>query len=413
MTYKLRKRSVLVPNGHGRWKFYNDPVVDLPVINNVTYQETRSWGHQISQLGKGGDVGGPFRTDKTWVRQDSQVYKVLGLGRWYEGTIHVRATPMPRSLFPIATPSSDNDLAVAGASAISRTIPTNPMSSAAVTIGEFRRDGLPDIIGSGLLKDRARDYRKVGDEYLNYEFGWAPLMRDLKAFAASVKSQNKILGQLHKDNGKNVRVRLPLSRETTSTPHSTPGGYGAPTRCDGVSLDAYMLASVPGPVGFSSWSEESRKMWFAGCYTFHLPSPSDGVLERMAYYESCANKLYGTRLTPEVVWNLAPWSWAADWFADSGDIIHNVSQLGNDGLVLRYGYLMEEVETSKHSDWRGGINTPTGPQKIVLQYSYGSTMKRRTQASPYGFGLKFGDFSPKQIAITAALGISRAPRVAL
>jgi len=58
-----------------------------------------------------------------------------------------------------------------GTKAIARTAPTNPAFQGATFLGELR-EGAPRMIGSGLLKSKARDLRKVGDEYLNVEFGW-------------------------------------------------------------------------------------------------------------------------------------------------------------------------------------------------------------------------------------------------
>jgi len=173
-----------------------------------------------------------------------------------------------------------------------------------------------------------------------------------------------------------------------------------------------MIADDP-TTGYIVWSEKSQHLYFSGAYTYYLPDPRKGVFEKMALAEVECNKLLGTRLTPDVVWNLAPWSWAADWFSNTGDVMSNWSQLGADGLVLRYGYVMEEVNESNHGVWQGTINTPAGPQRISVHDATGATTKIRTQATPYGFGIDFATMSSKQISITAALGMSRSPRVAL
>ncbi len=414
MDINHKFRRVQNPVGHGRMLIGGVWTEQTPLVNE-TAEELWSFGHDLSQLGKGGDVGGPFKSQKTWFSESKEVFTCVGFGRVYEGTLHFGNNGGSRLQSSFTPHSSNSELARVGASAIARSIPTNPMSSAAVAVGELRRDGIPNIIGHSLLKDRARDYRKIGDEYLNVEFGWKPLIADLRSFATSVKRQNKILSQLKQDSGKNVRRRLDLTHETTSTYDPNQSlGWGPPFFCTGGNVDVWMTAEIPGaPMRWQVWNETSQRRWFTGCFTYHLPDPRNGFFDKIAYYEAQANVLLGTRLTPEVVWNLAPWTWAADWFSNAGDVVHNISQFGADGLVMRYGYLMEETEVSNRATIDWAINTPTGPQKIQLSGANGSTTKYRFASSPFGFGLDFDSFSGRQLAITAALGISRGPRVAL
>lgn len=134
----------------------------------------------------------------------------------------------------------------------------------------------------------------------------------------------------------------------------------------------------------------------------------------METWEREANKLYGTRLTPDVLWNIAPWSWAADWFANTGDIVSNITAFGSDSLALKYGYIMRRTRTMDHTIWQGYINTPDGPNKFVrTREAFGSETSVRLRASPYGFGTAIEALTPRQIAISASLGISRAPRAKL
>lgn len=119
-----------------------------------------------------------------------------------------------------------------------------------------------------------------------------------------------------------------------------------------------------------------------------------------------ANKLLGTRLTPEVLWNLAPWSWAADWITNTGDVLHNISMFAQDGLVLRYGYVMEETIIERTWTLHGvGFKSSPGP------YNFSSTLREihkvRRKATPFGFGVSEEAFTPRQYSILAALGMSR------
>jgi hypothetical protein len=122
-------------------------------------------------------------------------------------------------------------------------------------------------------------------------------------------------------------------------------------------------------------------------------------MDKFQDWMSMTDHLLGVKVTPETVWNIAPWSWAADWFANTGDIMTNISNLGKDGLVMQYGYsMMERVLRSESKARFDGILTKRTQETVH---------KRRMPATPYGFGVNLSTLSPKQVAIIAALGLSR------
>jgi hypothetical protein len=119
-----------------------------------------------------------------------------------------------------------------------------------------------------------------------------------------------------------------------------------------------------------------------------------------------ARKLLGISLTPDVLWNLAPWSWATDWFGNTGDVISNWTAWAIDNQVLLYGYMMEHIVhtyTYTFVGKTGFYQSDARPVSVTLR----SESKIRIQASPYGFGLSFDDLSLRQKAIVAALGLTR------
>jgi hypothetical protein len=128
-------------------------------------------------------------------------------------------------------------------------------------------------------------------------------------------------------------------------------------------------------------------------------------MDRIRYFAAQADHLMGIRLTPETVWNLAPWSWAVDWFTNTGDIIHNISAFARDSLVMKYGYIMSHDHLDGYCVMPGGTNfngNITGGSVTYLR-----DRKKRFPASPYfGFGTT-GSLSAGQKAILLALGLSR------
>jgi len=413
MESPTKSQFTRVEVGSGQWRFYNEPIQQLKPMTLTSRQSTWSINHDISQLGGLDDIGGPFRTEKTWFAHNGQSFYVQGLGREYKGTLHLSGDYIPEANYsPSPAYSSLDDMVAAGTTAIARTIPTNATSGASVFIGELR-EGLPHILGSSILKTKCRDLRKLGDEHLNVQFGWKPMVADLRKFAKAVKKQNSTLRQLHRDSGRDVRRRFEFPEETSKTaPDGPKWGFVTPTMCNGDHLDAWMMrAEGPEPTGYTYWSEKTRRRWFSGRYTYHVPDHPSGFFGKIDKWDAEANKLLGTRLTPEVVWNLAPWSWAADWFSNAGDVIHNISALQHDNLVMRSGYIMEETSVSNVSNWQGYLNLVGSPNTFTnLVESFGTTTKVRYCATPYGFSLTGLVMNPRQIAITAALGLSRAPR---
>jgi hypothetical protein len=113
--------------------------------------------------------------------------------------------------------SSEGSLLNAGTSFIAQTIPTNPVASGSVAMAELYREGLPSLIGASLLKERASFLRGLGGEYLNVQFGWKPLVADLKAAAKAIIDSDDILKQLARDSGRNVHRRRMPSAEVKST----------------------------------------------------------------------------------------------------------------------------------------------------------------------------------------------------
>lgn len=136
----------------------------------------------------------------------------------------------------------------------------------------------------------------------------------------------------------------------------------------------------------------------------------DSAVETFARNAKIAERIWGVRLNPEVLWNLTPWSWAADWVTNAEDVFANVSAFSSEGLVMRYGYVMETTTTRITDTLRPTLGK-YGP--YTLQHSYGTTVKVRRRATPYGFGLDPGTFSAYQWGIIAALGISKAPKTLL
>jgi hypothetical protein len=289
-----------------------------------------------------------------------------------------------------------------GAAAIRATIPTNPAAQLATATGEFLKEGLPSLVGSTFFKDTTLSAKNAGKEYLNFEFGWKPIVKDLKSLANAAANHAKLIKQLQRDSGRVVRrgFTFPIEQRTAVQ-------YGSGSLYSGLMPD-WMIRAFSKRGGPTTVTDTyTRQRWFRGAYTFYVNfSPEE--LNHAEEIEKKAQHLLGLELTPEVVWNLTPWSWLADWVGNVGDNLHNASRFSEDNLVLRYGYLMVHDNVERVRTLSGCL-THAGDYIGDLTLTSGRDHKQRIKATPYGFGLDTSGFSPKQWAILSALGLTKAP----
>ena len=360
-----------------------------PYSNNGTQSVESRWSINHARLAGGRwSGGGPFiltRDTTTWSPEDYRITKLAGGGQILtQGTARIE---QPTSSIPDLTGyvhPSDSQLFADGTTAIARVEPTNPAFDLSTFIGELRAEGLPNLPGTAMM-ETTRKAKAAGSEYLNVEFGWSPLVRGVRDFAKTVDNSDKILRKYQEGSN---RV---LSRR-----------YDWPEQRD-ARADACTHSMYPAVSFFTGGGRHQsilQNKWFEADFIYHLPT-GGSINDKMRRYGSYARKLLGIDLSPEVLWNLSPWSWAADWFGNVGDIMHNISALGTDGLVMRNAYIM--CHTRKVTVDSGVCNLNGRTQvKTRVQES-----KTRLGATPYGFGVSYSSLSVRQKAVVAALALSK------
>lgn len=366
------------------------------------HQKTVSEGHPFTRLGKSGeDIGGNFRTESVELYTKPYRFENRGPRQSYSGYLLAgnayrdAATVEQFDFARNGVLAPDSFLDERGTTAIARTAPTNPVSSAATFLGELR-EGLPSIPGwksrSGLL-----DPKNLGSEHLNIEFGIKPLISDLQKFVEAAQKSDKILEQLERDSGKMVRRRYTFPPEIISDVETVQTGMFP------VAFTSLQTNQI-GKGTLTTRTKTTRKVWFSGAFTYYLP-PKGTWMRTLSEID----KLYGVEITPDTIWQLTPWSWAVDWFSNTGDVIKNVSNFASDGLVLRYGYVMCETKREVTQTWDGGVYyTYGGPlTPLRLEDKFAVIAKQRRAATPFGFGLNLSALTGRQAAIVAALGMSR------
>ena len=357
------------------------------------------------------DTGHEFYTTKTWVRfshPDWKVYRdTSGVRTYRKGPLAPSFTYLgsrANGFYPAEPRLSTSDLKKYGARAVSQTQPSKSSASLATFLGELL-EAVPSMIGLSTLKSRGEYFKSSGSEYLNVQFGWAPFISDIRNIALAVKSANKTISQYTRDSGRVVRRRFAFPTENNSTMSGNIYRPGGPP-IDGYVGDNPPWCDSSAPV-YHEWIQ-SRDIWFSGAFQYYL-NPGDGVLDRLDRYNALADRLLGTQLNPSVLWELAPWSWLVDWWMDIGETLANASAFSANGLVMKYGYLMCHTREFNRFTIPSGVTFNYGIKTGPIYSLWGRETKERRKATPYGFGIDPGSFSPFQWSILGALGLTRAP----
>lgn len=281
------------------------------------------------------------------------------------------------------------------AAAIAMTNPSVPTVDLGSSIGEILTGGLPSLAGRTLWKERSNLARGAGSEYLNYQFGWAPLVRDIRDTATVVRDLDDLIAKYEAGSGKDQHRQVAFPSDDTFTFEEYSG-----------------LSNVVGGGGTSTWyngggstisTTVQDRIWFSACFRYYLPKSG------FARHRAIADKFFGADLTPQTLWNLTPWSWALDWEGNIGDIMTNLAYLGKDASVMKYGYMMHEriktvdIQTLAYPRPGTPVSGPPRRTSALIVESF----KTRIKASPYSFSVNPEPLTGKQAAIVAALGLSR------
>lgn len=267
--YQQRNGQVQWTTDGKLWEHTNPQVADLG------RQRTVSIGHRRNPKTGYYDGGGPFYsvsvkrsfpTTRIAVRGESKATEKYKL-------VADVGTPLPAANLPASfkekakapesiRPEDLSDLDADGAVAISEVAPTNPNSTCATMLGEIAKDGIPSLPGIRTWRSRTKFLQSLGDEYLNVQFGWNPLVSDVRGVSSSIRDRHTILSQYERDSGRNVRreFEFPIERRSESLtpfearPSVSPVGFTTfPILGGGI---APMMVNM-------TLVEENRK-WFSG-----------------------------------------------------------------------------------------------------------------------------------------------------
>lgn len=299
-----------------------------------------------------------------------------------------------------------------------RSAPTSDQISMSAIIGELR-EGLPALIPLLLTTGSKRDFkytlqrqtrraRDAGSDYLNVQFGWIPLLADVRKVATALAVATAAM------TGDNLLTHRRRDKpETDTTVQSSSVGVNRAYRHSSASFEGSGTGASSSPSGlvFNRWLVQHRKVHYSFEAEFvRLP---EGQRDYSSYIDKL-NELMRWDITPMDLWQLAPWSWLVDWFFDIGAQLDAWNSTTSNRILSLYAYGMREesLETTLIlSDIRGqsADYRYVGPKTVFTQYQ--AKHRQRIKANPFGFiPDPLSQLSAGQLAILGALGLTKIRR---
>lgn len=396
---------------HGAWC---DPLVGITYYPpSSSYLSSRLGSMEVCQdqtnPGPPYRTGGPFYMKR--LQLDLYPSKSVDLRNGYyryQGKFELDVTTVSMaSIYDSYAPTAGSY----GAQAFKRFRPVQPRANVGQFLGELR--DFPSMFKLGIQK-----FKDLGGQYLNYQFGWRPFLKDIMDF---ISVQHKIENHIRfvrNNNGKWMK-RSGKLRSDSQVEMSNPAScirpllpsafYGSPGHLN-----------VPG----TKLVLTTDSIWFSAMMKYYIQGLEVDSC-RDVYSSKLLRKLYGFEINPYLAWQLIPFTWLQDWVANVGDVISNFSNSLYDNLVAKYAFVMRHRMTRAvisesqvyavkppFCDQRlhvvnVGLATP-GPD-INARAVITAECKERANATQWGFGNEGSSLSPRQAAILIALGISRGP----
>jgi len=153
---------------------------------------------------------------------------------------------------------------------------------------------LVQLAGNSILK-------KGAGAYLTYQFGWKPLISDVKKLMDFQGRVNRKINELHSlyENG-GIHRRRTISNDSVSAQSS----YTA----TGLHVTS---------VNLKKSTVTRRQRWATTRFVPTTLPPRD----ESDYRRRAIQIVLGMDLSPSTAWQLMPWSWLIDWFGNVGDYL--------------------------------------------------------------------------------------------
>jgi len=279
------------------------------------------------------------------------------------------------------------------ASAYSRMKPTQPNFQALNALYELK--DLPGMLKQRLSHNGLKD---VSNYWLALQFGWKPLLADIRNAVRTQINGQKRLQQLMRDNGKPVRRSIQMVNTSDVLSESQGNNYSA--------IQPILVTQYyGGSPHYRTKKVVNDRVWASAQFRYYLPpGPRD-----VKWRREMLRRIFGIQYpSPSVIYNAIPWSWLIDWFTNLGDVLENMDSGVADRLGATYFYTMRERSTVREMFSNVDVFRKSG-ERVTLSGSARSimSMKARVAGDPFGFNTNQNTLTGMQLSILGSLGMSR------
>jgi hypothetical protein len=278
---------------------------------------------------------------------------------------HEVFTNVPLDIYPTDDLIPAANWAELQTSALASINPDNAKFDAPLFLFELRE--LPAAlraIGISLGKRKPSGSRNPGDAYLAWQFGWGPLLSDIRSlinFASQTQAKIDRLKQGAED--KRIEGKLPGKRLTWKS---------------GWNSKFYTT--------YRKSYELDERNWFTTRYTFDpniLPDVDGGGLPS-------ALRALGFQGSASTIWNMIPWSWLIDYCFTIGNFLEatqgNIPFTASQMFVMSEGTLKVSIGRSDWyfaSGYMDGKVTSSGAQFVHKRRRYFAMPQAYVTFSPF------------------------------
>jgi hypothetical protein len=243
--------------------------------------------------------------------------------------------------------------------------------------------------------------KAVAEHFVNHEFGWLPFINDIRQISDVYQNTVKYVRHLRRSNNQWTRRSGTIhdnGEVTDPVEYKDLVGLVLPALPSAYYSDTALANGIR--VESTAYRQDRDHAWFVGHFKQYIPE----LGEEDSNYNKIVNRvhLYGARISPSLIWKVTPWTWAVDWFSNTGDIISNAED-NLFGLVSLGACTMRTVTTRAVNNSIIHLKN----EDISCSWSQEITSKTRHGGGPFGFDLEFDDFNPTQLAILSAIGYTR------
>jgi len=245
--------------------------------------------------------------------------------------------------------------------------------------------------------------KKVADHFLNHNFGWVPFIKDMTQSIDNIIFNDQHIHDLMAENNTSIRrkVRFVNSTETTNL-----GGDASCIMWPGNT--AFIQSMLVAPSTYEVIRERETLAYGVGRFKYDIPYLDKNNPQAQGVLGAIRRQLllHGARISPVNVYKSTKWTWLLDWGTGIGSKLENIQDVMLDNMAAEYLFLVHRQQTKYTIRQFMPFGASSGGTK-VFEASRIIKTKQRKESGPFGFGSLPGTLSAKQIAILAALGISR------